>query len=569
VVVSALGSIRRWFLDSPFDGTHPSGPRRIPTRDVGKTNSPVCVRPETFVLARALASARLVLLVGPQGSGRHSLVASLLVAIRDGDRRVPDVVLCRRRVFATSVSEITSTSGVVGEMEAAVLALFRSLEHEDAILVLEDAHLATTAGGTSTDPHGTVLAALLAAMRICDVVVVGVTTPGGLATISRHTTAVLDYAAVVELSSAPVPLATELLATSWSEIPLEVVCDAVALSSRLSPGRAQPGAGASLLGRAGDASRRGLLRAAREEYGLVSWLVDSDLALDASDLAFHLGEQLFGQPEALGAATRTILSWRTGLARPGRPVAVLLALGPSGVGKTEFAKVLARVCCRDETRLVRIDASAVRDPDTVLAGSSSRLGLAGALRARPSSVVLIDEVQVAPARLLEALLPATGEALVVTDDGTVDASGSVIVLSASTDEVLVEGTEVLRDRAEEVALSLLGRALFGRLDEVVVFTPLDEEVLARLTRREIDRLAARVASRQPDLTVDVEPGLLARIVSDQARSGVGARGIERTVARLVGSAVAAHCSAMPASIGHLVVDATGGARLYKRRPVGP
>ncbi len=263
-----------------------------------------------------------------------------------------------------------------------------------------------------------------------------------------------------------------------------------------------------------------------------------------------LGERLVGQAEAVRAVSDAVRRARAGVSDPDRPTGSFLFLGPTGVGKTELAKSLADFLFDDERAMVRIDMSEYGEKHSVArlvgappgyVGYESGGQLTEAVRRRPYSVVLLDEVEKAHPEVFDVLLQVLDDGRLTDGQGrTVDFRSTILVLTSNLgSQFLVDGSLSREQQREGVMASV--RAAFkpeflNRLDEVVLFDALSTTDLARIVDLHVDALARRLADRRLDLRVT--PAAREWLALEGWDPAYGARPLRRLVQREIGDSLA-------------------------------
>lgn len=264
----------------------------------------------------------------------------------------------------------------------------------------------------------------------------------------------------------------------------------------------------------------------------------------------ELGRRLIGQAEAVRAVSDAVRRARAGIADPDRPTGSFLFLGPTGVGKTELAKALADFLFDDERAMVRIDMSEYGEKHSVARLVGAPPGYVGyeeggqlteAVRRRPYSVVLLDEVEKAHPEVFDILLQVLDDGRLTDGQGrTVDFRNTILILTSNLgSQFLVEPLTSEHEKKEQV-LEIV-RASFkpeflNRLDDLVVFSALSKDELAHIARLQIDRLAKRLAERR--LTLDVTPAALEWLADEGHDPAYGARPLRRLVQTAIGDRLA-------------------------------
>jgi len=229
----------------------------------------------------------------------------------------------------------------------------------------------------------------------------------------------------------------------------------------------------------------------------------------------ELGRRLIGQKPAVKAVSEAVRRTRAGISDPDRPTGSFMFLGPTGVGKTELAKALAEYLFDDEKALVRIDMSEYGEKFAVSRLVGAPPGYIGyeqggqlteAVRRRPYSVVLLDEIEKAHPEVFDVLLQVLDDGRLTDGQGrTVDFRNTILILTSNLgSQILVDQTIDWEDR--ENAVQDLVRQAFkpefvNRLDDIVVFAPLTTDDLGQIVSLYVDRLARRLADRRLELAV--------------------------------------------------------------------
>jgi ATP-dependent Clp protease ATP-binding subunit ClpB len=248
----------------------------------------------------------------------------------------------------------------------------------------------------------------------------------------------------------------------------------------------------------------------------------------------RLHQRVVGQDEAVEAVANAVRRSRSGLQDPNRPIGSFIFLGPTGVGKTELCKALAQVLFDDENAMVRLDMSEFMERHTVSRLIGAPPGYVGyeeggrlteAVRRRPYSVVLLDEIEKAHRDVFNVLLQVLDDGRLSDNQGhTVDFTNTIIVMTSNIGSQVIQeigrqgGTEEeMRDAVKE---ALEGRFLpefLNRIDEVIIFHPLDRTQIRKIVDLQIQRVQRQL--EQADLRLDV---------TEDAREAIAERGYDPT-----------------------------------------
>ncbi|KAK9198721.1 hypothetical protein WN944_013907 [Citrus x changshan-huyou] len=265
-------------------------------------------------------------------------------------------------------------------------------------------------------------------------------------------------------------------------------------------------------------------------------------------LAERLHNRVVGQDEAVNAVAESVLRSRAGLGRPQQPTGSFLFLGPTGVGKTELAKALAEQLFDDENLLVRIDMSEYMEQHSVSRLIGAPPGYVGheeggqlteAVRRRPYSVVLFDEVEKAHISVFNTLLQVLDDGRLTDGQGrTVDFRNTVIIMTSNLGaEHLLSGMmgkvtmQVARDQVLQEVRKHFRPELLNRLDEIVVFDPLSHEQLRKVARLQMKDVAIRLAER--GVALAVTDAALDIVLAESYDPIYGARPIRRWLEKKV------------------------------------
>ncbi len=276
----------------------------------------------------------------------------------------------------------------------------------------------------------------------------------------------------------------------------------------------------------------------------------------------RLHQRVIGQHEAVEAVSNALRRARSGLQDPDRPIGSFVFLGPTGVGKTELARALAEFMFDDERAMIRIDMSEYQERHTVSRLVGAPPGYVGydeggqlteAVRRRPYSVVLLDEIEKAHSEVFDVLLQVLDDGRLTDGQGrTVDFRNTVLIMTSN-----IRSAEQMREHFRPEFLN--------RIDEIVVFEALDKEQLAEIAELQLERLRARLAERKLSLELtDAAKDVLAEAGWDPA---YGARPLKRALQRLVENPLAQRLLEGEFAEGDTIrIDAQNGELVFERAP---
>ncbi|MCX7188426.1 MAG: ATP-dependent chaperone ClpB [Proteobacteria bacterium] len=255
-----------------------------------------------------------------------------------------------------------------------------------------------------------------------------------------------------------------------------------------------------------------------------------------------LHERVVGQDEAVRLVSDAIRRSRSGLGDPNRPYGSFLFLGPTGVGKTELCKALAGFLFDSEDHLIRIDMSEYMEKHSVsrligappgYVGYEEGGGLTEAVRRKPYSVILLDEVEKAHPDVFNVLLQALDDGRMTDGQGrTVDFKNTVIVMTSNLGSQMIQ--ELSSDNYQAIKLAVMAEVknyfrpeFINRIDEVVVFHALDEKNIKAIARIQLGYLESRLTAM--DIKLDITDAALAEIATAGFDQAYGARPLKRAI----------------------------------------
>ncbi|HUL02742.1 MAG TPA: ATP-dependent chaperone ClpB [Gemmatimonadales bacterium] len=260
----------------------------------------------------------------------------------------------------------------------------------------------------------------------------------------------------------------------------------------------------------------------------------------------ELGRRVIGQPEALAAVANAVRRARAGLQDPNRPTGSFIFLGPTGVGKTETARALAGFLFDDERALVRLDMSEYMEKHAVARMIGAPPGYVGyeeggqlteAIRRRPYSVILFDEIEKAHPDVFNVLLQILDDGRLTDSQGrTVDFRNAVLIMTSNLgSQYLLEASGMSWEQAETKVQDLLRQTFrpefLNRVDDVIIFRPLSHDDIAKIVEIQIQRVQRLVAEKK--LRLEVTPAATQLLIAEGYDPSYGARPLKRAIQRLL------------------------------------
>ena len=569
---SMLSAARARWARRPAREVEQGGPtlRRVADELVGrarrgKLRRMVGVQPELEAVALPAAlegTPRSIVVVGDPGVGKTALVHGLAHRLVRHARQTGDLV---PRIWSTTADRIIAGMAYLGQWEQRCLRLVEELAWEgDYLYIGALTELLQERGG-----HTSIASLLGDPLARGEISLIAECTPSELERCQRRAPSLLSQLRVIRLEERSAEAAVGLMASYLARYGRGLTVHGEGLRvlarhlSSFERDRRFPGKAIRMLdwliqqhpeGAARQLFPREVTEAFARRTGIGVELLDDGVKLGAADVTTRLQRRIIGQDGACATVARIVSRFKAGLQDTERPLGSLLFVGPTGVGKTELAKALARTLFSDERRLVRCDMS-----EFMLPGSSARLlradpgvrSLARRVSEQPLSVVLLDEIEKAHPEVFDLLLGLLGEGRLTDSRGRlVDFRMCLIVMTSNLGVRASEplGFASAADSAADLVNAVRGHfrpELFNRIDEVVPFSQLEPTHLERIVELMLDEVARRIGLRRRriELTVDrAARALLARLGWDPKR---GARPLQRVIEERVTTPLAVMLSADP------------------------
>ncbi|RTR30704.1 ATP-dependent Clp protease ATP-binding subunit [Deinococcus radiophilus] len=540
-------------------------------------------------------------LIGDPGVGKTAIVEGLALAIAAG--KVPPA-LQDKRVVSLDLSGVVAGTKYRGEFEERLRQIIEELRASPVVAFIDEMHTLVGAGGS----EGTLDAAniMKPALSRGEIQVIGATTTGEYHRyIEKDAALERRFQPVIVLEPSPAETLDILrgVRPAYEEhhgvrLPDNVLELSIRMGERSLPGRNFPDKAIDLLDEA--ASRVNLnlsldVPVALDEDGRpyvtredlesvlnsMGGVYSDDRAADLADLEHVLGEQVYGQPDAVRALASALRRARLGLGGRNRVSASFLFAGPSGVGKTHLAKALARTLFGSERSLIRLDMSEYQEPHSVSKLIGSPPGYVGheqggrlteAVRRQPFSVILLDEIEKAHPDVYNAFLQVFEDGRLTDGQGrTVDFRRTIVIMTSNTGFNInpTVGFSPVQADSNAPLRHIFTPEFLDRLDDVIKFRPLGEAELERVAGQLLAEMAEELDSR--DITVsfapEVAPWLVGKLRARSHKHALGSSRQLRTLLReeLEDPLALELMAAAPGPDGWRVVLGEGGDGLEFRR----
>ncbi|MGH9769578.1 MAG: AAA family ATPase, partial [Blastocatellia bacterium] len=514
---------------------------------------------ETVALIAEMLTGRAprsVLLVGPSGVGKTAAIYELA-------RRRHDFQLAHTPFWATNGARLVAGMSGFGQWQERCQRLWREASLERAIIYLGNLIELLEVGKSIVNSQG-IANFLRPYIARGDVLSIAECTPEQLKLIERSDPRLLDAFHQLKVEEPSVERGRGVLLNfalaqgTGNGIELEAIERIDQLHRRYASYSAYPGRPVRFLknllqDRPEDKTLNAPLSvedvtaAFSRETGLPRALLDERERLDLEGVREWFASRVIGQPDAVDLIVDLLAMVKAGLTRPRKPIASLLFIGPTGVGKTEMAKSLAEFLFQDRNRMTRFDMSEYSDPIAVnrlIGGVFSQEGLLTAkVREQPFAVILLDEFEKAHPSFFDLLLQILGEGRLTDSMGRVaDFSNAVVIMTSNLGaESFQRGLTGFGQAAAtrqaagkhftNAVRAALRPELFNRIDRIAPFAPLDEMTALRIAEREIERVRTRDGVRYRGVTMNVRDGVARYFAHRGYDPRYGARPLKRVIER--------------------------------------
>lgn len=521
------------------------------------------------------------IIIGEPGIGKTTVVHKLVQMINEG--KVPDEIK-DKKIMELNSGLLTAGTRYRGDFEQRLQNIVEMVKDSDIILFIDEFHMFLSAGrnGDNAMSAGEVFKPYLASGQIK---IIGATTLKEYHKYIEKDKAFERRLQPVMIDEPSVDTAIEILGNTIkdyedfhkTEISKEIIETSVKLSDRYIRDKKLPDKAYMIIDQT--ASRCKLAKRkieAKDVYETISKITGIDIDKISLDniksvrgLEEKLAKKVIGQEEAVKLVANAVKRGRAGVQDTERPVASFLFAGPTGVGKTELAKVLNEAVGNSKDRLVRFDMSEYSEPHSISKLIGSPAGYVGygdggllteAVKNKPDSIILFDEIEKANDTVFNLFLQILDEGRLTDGEGnTVDFKNTIVIMTSNVgyqSEVFKTKTvgfsdidtksnekkmskEELDSEKKEALIEIKKRfrpELINRIDDVVIFNRLTTESCEAIVKLQLNKLADRLKNN--NITAKFNPSIIKFIVSEGFDSEYGARNIKKKIKDIVENEIA-------------------------------
>jgi ATP-dependent Clp protease ATP-binding subunit ClpA len=512
---------------------------------------PLHRQPQIAAVLASIKRNRSVLLVGDVGVGKTAILHGVAVEL-------PRVA---RELWELPTNSVLTNTRYLGDWQSKADSILETLKSRRGVLYFTDVWNVLTVGTSSNDP-ACLFDYLRPKMQAGALQLIGEVTPDRFQALQTAPllTSLFDVVHVAPLDEAHVAkIAADYAAARQIPIDARGNRELMTLCNRFLPSDRGPGQVLRLVQQIADYQREKIAinepelidQAFVEKVfsiysGLPRFVVSRTITMPAREIREWFRERIIGQERAIESVVEVITLFKAGLHDPNRPIGTLLFVGPTGVGKTELAKALARYLFGSESRLLRFDLSEFKDYHAyqMLVGNPDRPSqparLLDPVRAQPFQVILFDEIEKAHPNVWDMLLQLLDEGHVSPPNGARANFRNTIVIATSnvgSQDALKQSIGFVSSQPGQIPIksleSVFRPELLNRFQHIVTFDSLTREHVRRIARREIQQLLAREGISSRNLAVEIGDDVLDALVETGFDREYGARALKRQVQQRV------------------------------------
>ncbi|MCM8798965.1 MAG: AAA family ATPase [Candidatus Omnitrophica bacterium] len=519
------------------------------------------------------------LLVGKPGVGKNAIVEGLVSEMASRMKNELDVTKGEclsgvRAIYECQPMAFQVDCFYCHEFESKLQKIVENCRSEGAILFIDNIHLAIEAGGTLDAPGRTLANLLKPYLEKKELTVIGATTLEGYDFMLSRNPTFVNLFTKIDIPETSLEETKEILYNLKPflenlykiNIGDDFINQIVEITNRFFPQRAFPGKALEVLREviAQAKAKEQTSLTASEVYsyistrtGLAEFIALPEKKINRDEVIKFFQERIFDQDLVIEAIGDTILKFKAGLNDPERPVDVILLMGPTGVGKTELAKVLAEYIFGSQKKLIRFDMSEYKGyiGYEKLIGSRLRsepgLIISAAL-ANPFAVYLFDEIEKAEGEIFDVFLQVFGEGRITDPKGqTVDLTNSIIIMTSNIGSELykkmpfgftpdiTKQVEDIQKKIDELLRENFRPEFINRINKILYFKPLSKLGVKKIAQKELNRLETRYGLKEKCWNLIVEDEVIELLIENGYNPEYGARPMQRAVERFVVTPLAA------------------------------